>query len=184
VCPKIGFRVGVMSLGGSNNKCPRCSKAVYFVEQVVGPGGMYHKSCLNCKECRKLLDSTNLTDKDNEAYCKNCYGRLFGPKGYGYGGTLSTETKITAIIPSNAQDESLEKPAPQSQPKPAAAQIPKVTPNPSPGSKSCGRCTKTVYYVEQIVGPGGILYHKNCYTCKVCYSNVEMQQASGFNEYH
>jgi cysteine/glycine-rich protein len=44
----------------------------------------------------------NITDKDGEIFCKNCYGRLYGPKGYGYGGTLNTETKITAIKPDEA----------------------------------------------------------------------------------
>ncbi|KAI8930016.1 hypothetical protein BC831DRAFT_499813 [Entophlyctis helioformis] len=86
------------TFGGAAATCPRCAKAVYFNEQVVGPGGMYHKPCLTCKECRKRLDSTNVADKDKEAYCKNCYGRLFGPKGYGYGsgaGVLSTDTALS-----------------------------------------------------------------------------------------
>jgi cysteine/glycine-rich protein len=67
--------------GGSSNNCVRCEKAVYFVEQQSGPGGMYHKACFSCKECNKRLDSTNLADKENQIYCKTCYGRLFGPKG-------------------------------------------------------------------------------------------------------
>jgi cysteine/glycine-rich protein len=40
------------------------------------------------------VDSTNFSDRNGEIYCKICYGREFGPKGYGYGqgaGTLSME---------------------------------------------------------------------------------------------
>lgn len=37
------------------------------------------------KECKRRLDSGSLTEHDSEIYCKQCYGRLFGPKGYGYG---------------------------------------------------------------------------------------------------
>ncbi|KAI8975122.1 hypothetical protein BDF20DRAFT_822500 [Mycotypha africana] len=82
---------------GGAPKCPRCAKSVYMAEQVSGPGGFWHKSCLTCKECNKRLDSTTLTEKENEAYCKTCYNRRWGPKGYGFAGGaafLSTETKM------------------------------------------------------------------------------------------
>lgn len=45
-------------------------------------------------KCNKLLDSSTFTEHDEEMYCKSCYGRLFGPKGYGYGvgaGVLSMD---------------------------------------------------------------------------------------------
>jgi cysteine/glycine-rich protein len=70
--------------GGGNIKCVRCNKTVYFQEQANGPGGIYHKNCFTCKECNKRLDSTNVTDNNNVAYCKNCHGKLFGPKGNSY----------------------------------------------------------------------------------------------------
>lgn len=34
--------------------------------------------------CNKGLDSTNCTDHHDNVYCKNCHGKLFGPKGYGF----------------------------------------------------------------------------------------------------
>ncbi|KAI8823459.1 uncharacterized protein EV422DRAFT_493899 [Fimicolochytrium jonesii] len=104
------------TFGGAPN-CPRCGKAVYMAEQVTGPGGQWHKTCLTCKECNKRLDSTSLTEREKEAYCKTCYGKMFGPKGVvykcsatsryyisndmfldpaGYGfGVLNTDTTIT-----------------------------------------------------------------------------------------
>ena len=42
--------------------------------------------CLKCKTCRKLLDSTTLCNHDGEVYCKACYGKHFGPHGFGYAG--------------------------------------------------------------------------------------------------
>ena len=33
-----------------------------------------------------MLDSTNATEHDDELFCRSCYGKKFGPKGYGYGG--------------------------------------------------------------------------------------------------
>ena len=45
--------------------------------------------------CNKMLDSTTCAEHDGKVYCKNCHGKKFGPKGYGFGGgagALSTET--------------------------------------------------------------------------------------------
>lgn len=36
--------------------------------------------------CQKFLDSTNCTEHEAELFCKNCHGRKYGPKGYGFGG--------------------------------------------------------------------------------------------------
>ena len=77
---------------GGGEKCVRCEKTVYKVEEIKGPGlKIYHKRCFSCKECSRALNSSILCDKDGEAYCKHCYGKLFGPKGFGFGNTLSTE---------------------------------------------------------------------------------------------
>ena len=40
--------------------------------------------------CHKRLDSRTCTDHDGEAYCNHCYRRMFGPKGYGFGGGAGT----------------------------------------------------------------------------------------------
>lgn len=36
--------------------------------------------------CNRLLNSGSVVDHDGDAYCKACYGQLFGPKGYGFAG--------------------------------------------------------------------------------------------------
>ena len=41
-----------------------------------------------------MLESTTVAEHDGQVYCKQCYGRKFGPKGYGFGGgagCLSTD---------------------------------------------------------------------------------------------
>ena len=50
--------------------------------------------CVSTVVCRKGLDSTTLAIHDQEIYCKSCYGKKYGPKGYGYGqgaGTLNMD---------------------------------------------------------------------------------------------
>ena len=41
---------------------------------------------LSVGNCNKLLDSGSVTEHDGDAFCKPCYGKLFGPKGYGFAG--------------------------------------------------------------------------------------------------
>ncbi|KAJ1648475.1 hypothetical protein IWQ61_009985, partial [Dispira simplex] len=86
-------------------KCPRCDRSVYVAEQAVGPGGPWHRSCLTCAQCNSRLDSGRLVDKEGEAYCRMCYSKLFGPKGYKLaGGTspASQETRLASEIRSRS----------------------------------------------------------------------------------
>ncbi|KAF9451320.1 hypothetical protein P691DRAFT_808068 [Macrolepiota fuliginosa MF-IS2] len=66
---------------GGTQICPRCSKAVYAAEQVMGPGRkLYHKPCLSCMMCKKRLDSYTLLEHDQEPYCKSCYSKNFSTR--------------------------------------------------------------------------------------------------------
>lgn len=100
-------------------KCPACGKSVYAAEERVAGGYKFHKTCFKCSKyfvynlkirilriyllmlnickgmCNKALDSTNCTEHEKTLFCKNCHGRKYGPKGYGFGGgagCLSTDT--------------------------------------------------------------------------------------------
>ncbi|GAA6018820.1 hypothetical protein JCM11491_006875 [Sporobolomyces phaffii] len=77
---------------GGAPTCPTCNDKVYFAEQTLGPGGRaFHKICLKCVSCGKLLEPRLLVDHDGQAYCKACHGKSFGTKGYGAGGALVGE---------------------------------------------------------------------------------------------
>ncbi|PPQ70620.1 hypothetical protein CVT26_010048 [Gymnopilus dilepis] len=66
---------------GGTPICPRCSKAVYLAEQVMGPGRkLYHKPCLACTSCNKRLDSFTLLEHDQLPYCKACHLKNFGTR--------------------------------------------------------------------------------------------------------
>ncbi|BGP19800.1 hypothetical protein JCM10213v2_007931 [Rhodosporidiobolus nylandii] len=100
---------------GGAPSCPRCRKPVYFAEQTLGPGGAaFHKLCLKCVDCGKLLEPRLLVDHDGEAYCKPCHSRSFGAKGYGAGGALVGE-----YAPRSSP----------SRPSPAAASLPPPKPD-------------------------------------------------------
>lgn len=40
-------------------------------------------------------------------------------------------------------------------------------------SSKCPRCSKTVYYAERAVGPGGKEWHKACFRCKECRKGLD-----------
>ncbi|XP_043195230.1 muscle LIM protein 1-like [Amphibalanus amphitrite] len=76
-------------------KCPACDKSVYAAEERVAGGYKYHKTCFKCSMCNKALDSTNCSEHEKVLFCKQCHGRKYGPKGYGFGGgagALSMDT--------------------------------------------------------------------------------------------
>ncbi|XP_057290437.1 cysteine and glycine-rich protein 1-like [Hydractinia symbiolongicarpus] len=75
---------GMSYMGG--NRCPRCGGSVYHAEEVLGAGMSWHRGCFNCHTCNKKLDSTTCQENSGEIYCAACYGKSFGPKGYGFGG--------------------------------------------------------------------------------------------------
>ena len=56
----------------------------------------FHKKCFKCCICKRPLDSVTHCDApDGEIYCKLCYAKKYGPKGYGFaagsGGVLVAE---------------------------------------------------------------------------------------------
>ncbi|CAF1657286.1 unnamed protein product, partial [Adineta ricciae] len=88
-----GTAFKMMSVAG--NICPRCSKPVYSAEEVKAAGKSFHKRCYTCAQCKKSINAARYSEHEGELYDNNCYQRLFGPKGVGYGvgsGTLSTGT--------------------------------------------------------------------------------------------
>ncbi|KAI9091123.1 hypothetical protein DFS34DRAFT_653709 [Phlyctochytrium arcticum] len=165
------------SYGGAPS-CPRCLQSVYLAEQIAGPGGLWHKACLACKNCKKRLDSTSLTERDKEAYCKNCYAKMFGPKGYGFGsgaGVLSTGDGSQPSTPQYSPSTSMSS-FPAQSPRGSFSSRGSVTSPTSPsvskprfgGSETCVKCNKAVYFAEQVIGPQSTKYHKMCFRCNSC----------------
>ncbi|TNM91485.1 hypothetical protein fugu_019865 [Takifugu bimaculatus] len=124
---------------GGGNKCGACQGTVYHAEEVQCDGKFFHK--------KKGLDSTTVAIHDTEIYCKSCYGKKYGPKGYGYGqgaGTLNMDKGERLGI------------------KHEEPQTHKSTTNPNPskfaqkfgGAEKCSRCEKSVYAAERIVAAG------------------------------
>ena len=149
-------------------------------------------SCLSLSlwflaNCTRRLDSNNLTEHDDDIYCRSCYGKLFGPKGYGYGGgagVLSMDTadgsQATSNIPATAQAFIAPKLSSSS-----SSSI--ITIGKSQGSSSylrtlnnnqadiCPRCKKAVYMAEKMMGGGSVRWW--CYWLFLACHLVRRQHA-------
>ncbi|XP_066999760.1 muscle LIM protein Mlp84B isoform X2 [Anabrus simplex] len=138
--------------------CPRCGGFVYAAEQMLARGRAWHKGCFHCKQCNRSLDSTSHCDgPDKEIYCKVCYGKKFGPKGYGYGqggGALQSDAvadgesaaPLTTVIDTSAIQ--------------------------APAGKGCPRCGGVVYAAEQVLAKGRE-WHRKCFKCRDCTKTLD-----------
>ncbi|XP_042346776.1 cysteine and glycine-rich protein 3 [Plectropomus leopardus] len=152
---------------GGGVKCAACDKTAYHAEEIQCNGRSFHKTCFICMSCRKALDSTTVAAHESEIYCKSCYGKKYGPKGYGYGqgaGALSSDPPRRGQVGLQTHD---------STPRPAPSGSPAHKSSPKFGcSDRCPRCSKAVYAAEKVMGAGKP-WHKTCFRCVLCGKSLE-----------
>uniref|UniRef100_A0A6I8SFM6 Cysteine-rich protein 1 (intestinal) n=2 Tax=Xenopus tropicalis TaxID=8364 RepID=A0A6I8SFM6_XENTR len=74
--------------------CRAVGHGVCFAEKVSSLGKDWHRPCLKCEKCSKTLTPGSHAEHDGKPYCNQpCYAALFGPKGFGRGGTESHSYK-------------------------------------------------------------------------------------------
>ena len=62
--------------------------------------GVFHRSCFSCRSCRRPLDSVLACDgPDREIYCRGCYGKQFGARGYGFAGGRCDPSPLSRCQP-------------------------------------------------------------------------------------
>lgn len=132
--------------------CPRCGGAVFAAEQQLAKGTMWHKKCFSCSDCHRPLDSMLACDGPNkEIFCRACYGKTYGPKGFGYGHTptLSTNGETTVRHDGSAFGGA------------------KKT-----DGTGCPRCGYSVYEAERMISKTSS-WHKRCFNCADCHRSLD-----------
>ncbi|XP_030650294.1 cysteine and glycine-rich protein 3 [Chanos chanos] len=150
---------------GGGAKCAACEKTVYHAEEIQCNARSFHKTCFICMTCRKGLDSTTVAAHESEIYCKSCYGKKYGPKGYGYGqgaGALNSDPTDPDL---QSQETKSHRPTPSN---PNSNKFAKKF----GGSDQCPRCSKAVYAAEKVMGAGKP-WHKTCFRCALCGKSLE-----------
>ena len=80
---KFGDTKGPEAAEDDPDTCPKCLKKVYDIEKVQTSTYCYHKGCLRCSSCSRILEATNYLDaKEDGLFCYNCYEAKFGVKGH------------------------------------------------------------------------------------------------------
>uniref|UniRef100_A0A3P9MPH8 Cysteine-rich protein 2 n=1 Tax=Oryzias latipes TaxID=8090 RepID=A0A3P9MPH8_ORYLA len=152
--------------------CGKLLKVVFFnrTEKVSSLGKDWHKLCLKCDRCNKLLNAGGHAEHDGRPYChKPCYAALFGPKGVNIGGAGSyvydapaNNNAAPTAVDSAAKVEDKRVCAPKVAPK-AAGSITTF----SGEANLCPRCHKKVYFAEKVTSLGKD-WHRPCLRCERC----------------
>jgi hypothetical protein len=82
---------GVVSV--KKDGCVVCGKTVYTMEKMVADGKLFHKNCMKCNHCQKVLGLGNFAALNGKYYCKPHFKQLFQTKGNysdGFGEDLPT----------------------------------------------------------------------------------------------
>ena len=135
--------------------CPRCAGAVFSAEQMEIKGRLWHKKCMTCKNCTRMI-SIDLAaiGPDNDLYCKICCDKISWPGRY----TLAVDT---SIIPGDSGEKEC---CPKCNGKVFEAE--KMITKRGLYHKKCFACFKCKHqldYFLAIEGPDDEVY------CKVCY---------------
>ena len=73
--------------------CARCGNPLFHAERKLAAGRQFHLTCFTCHTCNKSLDSFSYFQKSQEIFCRSCYAKRYGLRGYGFGvapGALNT----------------------------------------------------------------------------------------------
>ncbi|XP_041367255.1 cysteine and glycine-rich protein 1-like [Gigantopelta aegis] len=160
-------------LGAGSDVCPSCNRAVYFAEKIIGAGKSYHKACFRCNQCKKSLDSTTMTVHENDLFCKACYAKSFGPKGYGFAGGAYGLSMDTGNPYEVTQDNISHLAQAQAAPLMRSGS----TNNQVGGGDICPRCKSKVYFAEKVIGAGQT-WHKLCFKCSICNKGLDSSTVS------
>ncbi|KAJ3606295.1 hypothetical protein NHX12_025816 [Muraenolepis orangiensis] len=149
------------------SKCPKCDKTVYFAEKVSSLGKDWHKFCLKCERCNKILTAGGHAEHDGTPYChKPCYAALYGPKGVNIGGAGSYVYQTPAHeAPASVSMETDAKPSEKRPPVrgPVKGATRQSTLNWHRPCLRCERCSKTLSAGSHAEHDGQPYCHKPCY---------------------
>lgn len=83
-----------------------CCMHIEFLNSILLPEGGSKKD-----GCGRVLTRDKYLDHANEPYCSACYSKLFRPKGFGFGNTLSTDygPDVSNNVPEKSTEEAIRK---------------------------------------------------------------------------
>jgi len=158
---------------------------VYATEKIViedkDDKKVFHKACLKCSHCQKILSLGNYASMNGIMYCKPHFKQLFATKGNydeGFGkeqhkknwtsSPVSSHPASFVPVTSTADDVK----AATSSPTSAGSKFKPLT-----AAEKCVACQKSVYATEKIViedKEDKKPYHKACLKCSHCQQQLTL----------
>lgn len=142
-----------------------------MVEERKACNKSFHVDCFTCggansDGCKKKLTLDSYTAKGDEPYCKTCYGKLFGPKGF-MGGSVTMNSFLDdgnarGDVTNDRHEKVIDHLLPNSSPRAAPVGNAKFVP--PTGAIKCVKCSKSVGLAEQRLACD-LTWHIDCFTC-------------------
>ncbi|KAI0978222.1 hypothetical protein GJ496_005602 [Pomphorhynchus laevis] len=166
--------------------CGQCMRAVYAAETASAAGKKFHKLCLKCVKCSRLLDSTTLTEHRDKLFCHSCYSKYFGLEALRATSTLSlSNSNMDNDVPNRTLTKYRDSTYKYSMLKTPSASVTKLIDYSNERRVSsvakklinaqndiiCPRCRKKVFMAEKVMAAGQA-FHKLCFICGICSSSL------------
>ncbi|EAL68113.1 LIM-type zinc finger-containing protein [Dictyostelium discoideum AX4] len=148
--------------------CPTCTKRVYAAEAVKACEKQYHKLCLQCFHCHKILQLGQYSERDGQPYCKTDYDRLFRQAGYRGGGVVADSFEPAPKVETTTPVEPTPPPTFLTPTEEVKVQL---------FPTNCPKCGKKAYFNELKVYNSRD-WHKTCFACFSCNKNLVSGQYS------
>uniref|UniRef100_A0A8C5WJ75 Cysteine rich protein 3 n=1 Tax=Leptobrachium leishanense TaxID=445787 RepID=A0A8C5WJ75_9ANUR len=143
----------------------------FAAEKVSSLGKNWHRFCLKCELCNKVLSAGGHAEHDGRPYChKPCYAALYGPKGVNIGGVGSYIYDTTPRSPeshSPASASSLGTASPRSNGTKSGTKAASPVKTFAGEMALCPGCGKPVYFAEKVMSLGSN-WHRPCLRCQRC----------------
>jgi len=176
-------------------KCTACAKTVYQTERAVveekTDKKIYHKQCIRCSTCNKVLTTGQYSSMDGQFWCKPHFKQLFATKG-NYDEAFGKE-KVTSKWDSSATPVSPPTSFIPADSSASADKEKKVTSEATAAkfkqfreqadSDKCTSCGKTVYLAEKLLVEDKNekrLFHKRCFACADCNLTLDLRSYGSF----
>lgn len=87
--------------------CHVCQKVVYPMDKLAADDKIFHKTCLRCGHCSKVLSLGNYAALNGVFYCKPHFKQLFAVKGNYTDGFKAAEAKMEDLRSNSTENGSM-----------------------------------------------------------------------------
>eukprot|EP00091_Calanus_sinicus_P016408 TRINITY_DN35742_c0_g1_i1.p1 TRINITY_DN35742_c0_g1~~TRINITY_DN35742_c0_g1_i1.p1 ORF type:complete len:206 (-),score=58.33 TRINITY_DN35742_c0_g1_i1:79-696(-) len=151
-------KLGTPGVKPASTLCPACTRPVYLAEGwIAADRTPFHKACLKCRRCRKMLNALTINEHRDHLFCGPCYHMVFMQKDY----LEYTSLEYAGIV----TKEEMEKKEEEERKRLEKDEILK-------NERKCPACDKKVWPIN-CMEVSDKFYHTECSLCSSCGTGSE-----------